>query len=78
LKNYLSADMSQLCEETKECITCKKTLFIRFFYKQKTRTGRTAYRGKCAICYSTYRKEKGWDAKYYAKCKTKTFNTKEK
>lgn len=69
MKNYLSEDMSQLCEETKECITCKKTLSIRFFYKQKTRTGKTTYRGKCAICYSTYRRDMQWEKKRYERKK---------
>jgi hypothetical protein len=61
--------------ETKVCITCKNELNIRLFYKQTTRKGKTTYRGKCSICYSIHRKEKGWDAKYYAKCKIETFNT---
>lgn len=65
-------------EKTKNCITCKNELPVRFFHKQTTRSGKLTYRGKCAICYSAYRKEKEWDAKYYAKCKTKTFNTQEK
>ena len=64
--------------ETKVCITCKNELNIRLFYKQTTRKGKTTYRGKCSICYSIHRKEKGWDAKYYAKCKTEIFNANEK
>ena len=56
-------------ETVKQCIDCKKVLDIRFFHKQTTRTGKVTHRGKCSICYSTYRREKGWDAKRYAKCK---------
>lgn len=49
----------------KTCNTCKKKLQIRFFHKQGN-----GYRGKCSICYSTYRKDKGWEKARYEKKKT--------
>jgi len=53
----------------KTCICCNKELPIRFFHKQTTRTGKLTYRGKCSMCYSTYRKEKEWDKKRYERIK---------
>lgn len=50
---------------TKVCNTCNEERPIRFFHKQNRKGRKPAYRGKCSICYSTYRKEKDWDRKYY-------------
>jgi hypothetical protein len=51
--------------ETKVCNTCKKELPIRFFHKQRKEGRNYTHRGKCSICYSTYRKEKGWEKTRY-------------
>ena len=51
-------------QTVKTCNTCKKELQIRFFHKQGN-----GYRGKCSICYSTYRKDKGWEKARYERNK---------
>lgn len=52
-------------QEVKVCNTCKKELPIRFFHKQSKEGRKYTHRGKCSICYSEYRREKGWDKKRY-------------
>ena len=54
---------------TKTCISCNKELEMRLFYKQTSRTGKLTYRGKCSMCYSTYRKDKGWEKARYERKK---------
>lgn len=47
----------------KDCISCNMSLPIRFFYTQRfiNRKKRPSYvRGKCKMCYSVDRKEKGY------------------
>lgn len=51
----------------KTCNTCNKTLSIRFFHKQGD-----GYRGKCSICYSTYRRDKGWEKTRYQRNKNES------
>jgi hypothetical protein len=46
-------------KETLTCITCKRELYIRFFYKQK-RERRVYFRTKCKMCYSIHRRIKGY------------------
>jgi len=58
--------------ETKVCITCKNELNIRLFYKQTTRKGKTTYRGKCSICYSIHRRDKGWEKTRYQRKKNES------
>ena len=56
-------------QEVKICNTCKKELPIRFFHKQSKEGRKYTHRGKCSICYSEYRREKGWEKARYQRKK---------
>ena len=58
-------------DELKKCNTCNKLLPLRFFHKQSKEGRKYTHRGKCSICYSTYRKEKGWEKDRYERSKCK-------
>lgn len=56
----------------KVCNSCKKELSINLFHKQSKPGRKYTRRGKCSMCYSTYRKEKGWDKAVYERKKNES------